>query len=104
MRLTLGESLASIESFSTPILEATTSSLEALEAYSRATRLNRSGQYQSAIPHVEHAIELDPEFASAHRLLGTLYSNTRELDAAARQKARAYELRERASRSERLHI
>ena len=101
IRRGLGESLASIERFDTPIEEATTASLEALRAYSL-------GQEQvgdeASVPFFERALEIDPSFALAYAKLGTVYRNYGELEKAAEYRQRAYDLRDRVSERERLYI
>ena len=69
MRRELGESLASIERYDAPIEEATTTSLEALKAFSMGDRERARGGDDAAVPYFERAIELDPNFASAHAYL-----------------------------------
>jgi tetratricopeptide (TPR) repeat protein len=91
LRKTLGESLSSIEEFDTPLEEATTSSLEALKAYTLAREQQKEGRnYSEATPFLKRAIELDPEFAMAYSMLG--------------DHEKAYELRKRVSQWERLDI
>ncbi|MGB5161090.1 MAG: protein kinase [Thermoanaerobaculia bacterium] len=101
MRKQLGESLASIKHFDTPVEEATTASLEALKAYSL-------GQEQvtdeAAEPFFERSLELDPNFAVAYSRLGTIYRNLWEMERAAEYQKRAYDLRDRVSERERLYI
>jgi hypothetical protein len=70
MRTRLGESLASIQQHSTPLEQATTSSLEALKAYGAAQIASRTRGVSASIPHYEQAIAIDPEFAMAHAHLG----------------------------------
>jgi eukaryotic-like serine/threonine-protein kinase len=100
----LGESLASIRSSDTPIEQATTSSLEALKAYSLGEQKRNTSSDQDAIPFFRRAIELDPNFASAHAQLGTIYANLGEQQRAIEHRTKAYELRERVSERERLYI
>ncbi len=103
MRGHLGESLASIQTLDAPIERATTSSLEALKAYSLAERA-RIGSPSESIPLFKRAVELDPNFALAYARLGTVYGNAGE-DALARQyRQKAFELRDRVSEVERLYI
>jgi serine/threonine protein kinase len=66
LRGKLGESLASIQKFDTPVTEATTSSLEALKAYAAADELRNGGSEAESIPLFQHATEVDPNFAMAH--------------------------------------
>jgi len=104
MREKLGESLSTIQKYDTPLQEATTSSLEALKAYSQGTKVALSGTSGSEIPFHKRAIELDPNFASAYLALGVAYSNLGEIGIFNENIARAYELRNRVSERERFHI
>jgi serine/threonine protein kinase/Tfp pilus assembly protein PilF len=104
IRATLGESLSSIQKFDTPIIHATTPSLEALKGYSLgANTLNQKGDAE-AIPFYKHAIQLDPNFALAYAGLGTAYGNLEESGLASENYQRAYELRDRVSERERFLI
>jgi tetratricopeptide (TPR) repeat protein len=104
LRKTLGESLSSIEEFDTPLEQATTSSLEALKAYTLGREQSRRGHEREAIPFFQRATELDPDFAMAYGILGTRYWNLGEMEKAAFYRTKAFELRERASESEKLSI
>lgn len=97
LRERLGESLASIQKFDTPIDEATTPSLEALKFLSLGRRAQQEKGSDAAIPYFKHAIELDPNFAAAYAALGTSYSNLREPTLASTNLQKAYELRDRVS-------
>jgi len=103
IRQKLGESLASVQKFDKPLQQATTSSLEALKAFTLgdATR-NKSDL--AAIPFYQHAIELDPNFAMAYARMGTSYGNTGQNELQEKYEAKAFELRDRASERERLYI
>jgi serine/threonine protein kinase/tetratricopeptide (TPR) repeat protein len=105
LRHKLGESLASVEKFDAPLFEATTSSLEALEAYTQGRRLHHL-QVKSleAIPFYERAVELDPNFALAHNHLAHAYGNVGEFEKSSQARARAYALRSRVGERERLLI
>jgi eukaryotic-like serine/threonine-protein kinase len=105
LRTKLGESLATVQRFDTPIEEATTPSLEALQAYSigRATMIQK-GESSSCIPFFQRAIRLDPDFAVAYAALGNAYNNLGETGLAEANTRRAYELREHVSEHERLYI
>jgi eukaryotic-like serine/threonine-protein kinase len=104
LRGDLGESLASIARSDTPIELATTSSLEALKAYSVGDRTRNAASDQEALPFFRRAIELDQEFASAHAQLGTIYANLGEQQRAIEHRQKAYELSDRVSERERLYI
>jgi tetratricopeptide (TPR) repeat protein len=104
LREELGESLASITRHDVPIEEATTSSLDALKAFTTGLRLHSAGQPDQAIAHLERATTLDPDFALAYAQMSTSYFNVRNMSAANRFAARAYELRDRVSDRERFYI
>jgi DNA-binding winged helix-turn-helix (wHTH) protein/Tfp pilus assembly protein PilF len=103
-RARVGESLYTIKEHNTPLAEATTPSLEALEAYSTAWRVLASSGATSAMPLFRHAIEIDPGFAMAHASLGRMYADIDESDLSAESTRRAWQLRERASDRERFFI
>ncbi|HEV2422523.1 MAG TPA: protein kinase [Candidatus Acidoferrales bacterium] len=105
MRSKLGESLATIQKFDVPLAQATTSSLEALRAYTQGERqLVETSDFSAGIPFFERAIQIDPSFAAAYSLLSVCYSNTGQATLAAQNAAKAYELRDRASEAERFGI
>jgi serine/threonine protein kinase/tetratricopeptide (TPR) repeat protein len=101
----LGESLRSIQKFSAPLEEATTTSLEALKSYTmgRETLLLK-GDNEGAKPFLQRAITLDPNFAMAYGVLGTTYSNSGDNEKAAENIKKAYELRDRVSDREKFYI
>ncbi len=102
LRERLGESLASIQKFDTPVEQATTSSLEALKAYSLGSRaLATSG---NPLALLKHAIELDPNFADAYAQIATVYGNNGETDLAAENAQKAFDLRDRVSEREKFSI
>jgi tetratricopeptide (TPR) repeat protein/predicted Ser/Thr protein kinase len=104
LRGKLGESLASIQKFDAPIEEATTSSLEALKAFSLGEAERDKGSEYTSVPFYKHAIELDPNFAVAYARLGQAYSNMGESGLAIENTKKAFERRERASEPEKLYI
>jgi eukaryotic-like serine/threonine-protein kinase len=104
LREKLGESLTSIEKFDVPLARATTSSLEALQAYSLALDRGRIVARREVVPHLKRAIELDPEFALAHALLSAIYANTWQAGLAPPFAQRAFDLRDRVSGRERFFI
>jgi tetratricopeptide (TPR) repeat protein len=104
LRERLGESLASVERFDVPLARATTSSLDALHAYSLALYEGREVPQLEAIPHLKRAIELDSSFAMAHALLSSVYANTGQSAMAPAFAQRAFELRDRVSERERFFI
>jgi serine/threonine protein kinase len=104
LREKLGESLSSVQKFDAPVEQATTSSLEALKAYSMGLEKHLGGKYLEAIPFYKRATELDPNFAIAFARLAAVYFNTRQLEPASEAGQRAFELRERASEREKFYI
>ena len=100
----LGESLASIQKFNTPIEQATTSSLEALKAYSTGTQTRRTKGDADAGPFFKQAFTLDPNFAMAYAVYGQINSNLGDSAAGAEYTQKAYDLRERASELEKFYI
>ena len=104
MRTRLGESLASVQEHSTPLEQATTSSLEALQAYSSARIARDARGGLAAIPHLEQAIAIDPQFAMAHADLGFISWGMGQTDLGAEQVRIAYGLRDRVSDRERRYI
>lgn len=104
LRSRLGESLATIERYDAPVEEATTASFEALKAFQEGQALRNKGDEHGAIPLLERAVTLDPNFALAHARLGAAYFNERRFEAARGALTRAFELRNRTSERERLYI
>ncbi|MGH9551597.1 MAG: protein kinase domain-containing protein [Terriglobales bacterium] len=104
LRKKLGESLASVQKYDKPLSEATTSSLEALKAFSLGDVKHQSFDELSALPLYQHAVELDPNFAMAYARLGTVYNNLGQSELAEKNREKAFELRDRASEHEKLYI
>ncbi len=104
VREKLGESLASIRRYDVPPEQATTPSLVALQAYSQALRNRFSKGDPAALPLLQRAVELDPNFAMAYAALGTVYFNLGETTLSADAVRKAYALRERVTEREKLYI
>jgi DNA-binding winged helix-turn-helix (wHTH) protein/tetratricopeptide (TPR) repeat protein len=105
IREKLGESLATIQRFDTPLVQATTPSLEALQAYSLAYKeAVGKGDSGSAIPLLQRAIRLDPNFAMAYSTLGLSYWNLGENILASENIHKAFDLRAGVSEWEKLRI
>jgi eukaryotic-like serine/threonine-protein kinase len=104
LRVKLGESLASVQKYDAPVEQATTTSLEALQAYSLAVKTRSAEGEDAAIPFFKRATELDPNFAMAYARLGAAYWTTNSPGLATAATTRAYELRGRVSEHERLYI
>jgi eukaryotic-like serine/threonine-protein kinase len=104
LRSELGESLATVQKFDVPLEQATTSSLEALKAYSLGAKAFGENGAAAALPYDRHAIELDPNFAMGYGVLGDDYQNLGELGRASEYFSNAFLLREHASEREKLAI
>jgi eukaryotic-like serine/threonine-protein kinase len=105
IRSKLGEKRDSLGQYNTPLEEATTPSLEALQAYSLGWKaLDEQPGYAGSIPFFKRALELDPNFASAYEALGIAYADLGESQLASENLQKAYDLRKRASERERFHI
>ena len=105
LRGKLGESLSTVEKFDLPLEQATTSSLEALQAFSLGSKSQvERGDDVGAVPFFERAIRIDPNFAMAYAWLAVCQSNIGEHNSAAETSRKAYELRGRVSEREKLII
>jgi serine/threonine protein kinase len=100
----LGESLTSIRKFNTPIEQATTSSLEALKAYSGGVQARREKGDSAAAPFFQQAFTLDPNFAMAYAVFGQISANLGDSALAAEYTQKAYDLRDRTSEVEKFYI
>ena len=103
LRTKLGESLPSVQKFDVPI-EATTSSLEALKAYSMGIAVGHERGDTPSIPFLKRAIEIDPSFPMAYAALAVLYGNLNQPTLSLENATKAYGLRDRASEREKLRI
>jgi eukaryotic-like serine/threonine-protein kinase len=104
LRGELGESLASVQKFDVPLEQATTSSLEALKAYSLGRKASNEKGPAAGVPYNQHAIELDPNFAMGYVAVGNVYRSLGEVGRASDYFTKAFQLREHASESEKLRI
>ena len=104
LRGKLGESLASVQQFAKPLQEVTTSSLEALKAFTQADELREKGDALPPVALYQRAIELDPNFAMAYARVGNQYLTVGQADLARQNFQKAFELRERASEREKFYI
>jgi eukaryotic-like serine/threonine-protein kinase len=106
VRTKLGESLASVQKFDIPLEQATTSSLEALKAYSmgRESLLRKAKRGYDAVLLFKRAISLDKNFAMAYASLGQNYAGLGQHDLANENRQISYELRERGSDREKFYI
>ena len=88
LRSKLGESLSSVGQYATPLEQATTPSLEALQAYSLGWKTHFAKGDVAALPFYQRAVELDPSFAMAYAAYGGAYNNLDEAGGRRRMRAR----------------
>jgi tetratricopeptide (TPR) repeat protein len=103
-RTQMGESLQTVQEHNKPLEEATTSSLEALKAYSVAWQVISAKGSTAGLPLLQRVIEMDPKFAMAHAVMGRLYGDLGENDRSMASATIAYQLRDRTSDRERFFI
>ncbi|HKU25503.1 MAG TPA: protein kinase [Candidatus Sulfotelmatobacter sp.] len=104
LRHELGESLASVQRFDVPLSQATTSSFEALKAFSLGVRAGLQKSTTQSIAYYQKAVELDPNFAAAYRGLASSYASLAETGRASEYLGKAFELRQHTSEREKLVI
>jgi serine/threonine protein kinase/tetratricopeptide (TPR) repeat protein len=104
LRQKLGESIGSVQKFATPLEQATTSSLEALQAFTLGQAEHSKLDDDKAVPHLQRAIALDPNFAMAYATLGVVYGNLSQTHQQLENLSKAFELKDRASEREKLYI
>jgi eukaryotic-like serine/threonine-protein kinase len=104
LRRQLGESLTTVQNFDVPLAEATTSSLEALKAFSLGQRAVRERGPAAALPFHQRAIALDPNFATGYNGVGSDYYSMGELGRAREYLTKAFQFRAHASEREQLNI
>ena len=104
LRTELGESLATVQRFDVPLAQATTSSLEALKAFSLGDMTYHDKGTAASLPYHQRAIELDPNFAMGYWGVGDDYSHLEEQERANEYFTRAFQLRDHASERENLVI
>ena len=104
LRGKLGESLRSVQKYDTPLVEATTPSLEALKAYSLGVKTGYAKGATAALPFFKRAAELDPNFAMAYEVMSEIYFALAEVGQEVENARKAYDLREKVSERERFSI
>jgi serine/threonine protein kinase/tetratricopeptide (TPR) repeat protein len=104
LRGELGESLTTLQKFDVPLAAATTSSLEALRAFSLGLKADREHGSAASLPYYQHAIELDPNFAMGYHALGLDYFSLSEPERASEYVTKAFQLRGHANEGEKLAI
>ncbi len=104
LRQKLGESLSSIKKYDVSIEQATTSSLEALKAFSMGNEERARGRARESLGYYNRAVELDPNFAMAYARIAVYYGNQEQLEAAQEYVQKAFALRDRVSEREKFYI
>ncbi len=104
LRGELGESLATVQKFDVPLEQATTSSFEALKAYSFGIKAFNEKGTAAALPYHLSAIQLDPNFALGHWAVGDDYAGLGEAGRASEYFTKAFQLREHVGEREKLTI
>jgi len=104
MRGELGESLSSIQKLNRPLDQVTTRSLEALQNLAASHTELAQGRFLAAIPLLDRAIMLDPNFAMAYHFLAIASYNAGETGRACDYAEKAFALMDRTSEFERDHI
>ena len=104
LREKLGEPQASLKRFNKPLDEATSSSIEALQAFNQGERARMVGGPVDALPLYERAVDLDPKFALALAYLGIMYGDIGNDKMQTEYVGRAFELRGRVTQRDRFAI
>ncbi|HVO59341.1 MAG TPA: winged helix-turn-helix domain-containing protein [Terriglobales bacterium] len=104
IRNKLGESVSTVQRFNMPLADATTSSLDALKAFTLGTQYHGNEGDDAAILFLKRAIELDPNFALAYAWLQLAYTDIGEPGEAAQYAQKAFDLRDRTSEPEKYFI
>jgi len=103
-RTKVGESLATVKKYDTPLAEVTTPSLQALKDFSTARKIFLRRGWDAALPLMKRVTETYPDFAMAHAVMARLYTDIGETELAAQSAAAAYRLRDRVSDREKFFI
>jgi eukaryotic-like serine/threonine-protein kinase len=104
LREKLGESGTSVQKFSRPLEQVTTSSLEALQAYTQGRKLEDTSSPDAALPYYKRAVELDPNFAIGYAALSQIYGLLFDGTKQEQNLTKAYQLRDWVSLRERYKI
>jgi serine/threonine protein kinase/predicted Zn-dependent protease len=104
LRGELGESIGNVKDFDLPLSQATTPSLEALRAASLGNKTLHEKGTAAALPFFEHAVELDPNFATGYLAMGKMYLNASQPERAKAALTKAHDLRDHASEREKFDI
>ena len=102
LRSALGEPKASLQKFNKPLDEATSRSLEALQALAQGVRLHMQQSDAAGLPYLKRAVELDPNYAMAYLRLGVVQINLGQASSSIESVTKAFNLRERLTQGDRL--
>src|SRR2546425_1595041 len=94
MRTKLGESLSTVQKYNIPLEQATTRSLEALQAYSLGWKAFMDFDPAESLPFLQRATQLDPNFAMAYWTMSNAHGGIGEDALAAAELRKAFDLRE----------
>ena len=105
MRRRLGESLSTVQKYNTPLEQATTPSLEALQAFTLGDKaVGLEGDAAAAVAFCQRAIQFDPNFASAYDLMGGANQALGKTALSAENIRKAFDLRKGVSELEKQEI
>src|SRR5207244_12181551 len=94
MRRKFGESLSSLQKYNTPLEQATTPSLEALQVYNLGWQaFFAHGDNAAAVSFYQRAAQLDPNFAMAYWGMAQSYAFVGETTLAGERQLKAYGVR-----------
>lgn len=104
LRGALGENADSLERFNLPLERAASPSLAAIQFFAEGRRISREQGALGAVPALQKALALDPRFALARSNLAVSYYNLNQNALAADSIRQAFELADRQTVRDRLHI
>ena len=104
LRKQLGEPSQSVARFSKPLFADRAASLEAMKSYSDARLLRSEGKPEESLTLLQHAVEIDPQFALAFADLAAVYTDVGQREPAIGALKRAFELRGSVDEPHRLQI
>jgi len=84
--------------------DVTTKDIDAYRMYAEGVKLNLESKEELAIPLLEAAVELDPDFAMAHAKLSVAYGNMQDTEKAELYARKAFEKSDRLPPRERFYI
>ncbi len=84
--------------------DVTTKDVDAYRMYAEGVRLNLESKEEMAIPLLEAAVEMDPDFAMAHAKLSVAYGNMQDPEKAELYARKAFEQSDKLPPRERFYI